>query len=173
MQIDPVIKDYIWGREIWYSMPMFPGCPLLFKVIEANDKLSVQVHPDDAFANENENGKLGKTEAWYVMDAKPGAQLVFGLKPGVTKASFIEALNKGEVESTLNFVDAKTGDFFYIPAGTVHAIGAGLTIAEIQQCSDITYRLYDYKRVDANGNERELHVEKALETINFGGTDYV
>ena len=158
MQMDPVIKDYIWGREIWYSMPMFPGCPLLFKVIEAHDKLSVQVHP---------GGEGGKTEAWYVMDAEPGAKLVYGLKEGVTRESFIDALNKGEVESLLNFVDVKKGDFFYIPAGLVHAIGAGITIAEIQQHSDVTYRLYDYNRVDASGNARELHIEQALEAIDF------
>jgi len=143
--------------------------PLLFKLIDARDNLSVQVHPNDDFAAKFENGSLGKTELWYVLEAEPGSQLVYGLKENVTKESFKSAIERGEVESQLQFVNVKKGDCFFIPAGLVHAIGAGILIAEIQQNSDTTYRVYDYKRVGADGKPRELHVDKSLEVIGFAG----
>ena len=141
--------------------------PLLVKFIDATDRLSVQVHPDDAFAAVHENGGLGKNEMWVVLDAEPGASLVYGLVPGTTRERFSEAAQSGQLEPCLQVVPAKAGDVFDIPAGLVHAIGAGLVIAEIQQSSNTTYRVYDYNRTDAEGNRRPLHVEKALQVIDF------
>jgi len=142
--------------------------PLLVKLIDANDRLSVQVHPDDAYAAAHENGSLGKTEMWVVLDAQPGAKLVFGLRPGITKDRFTQAVREGKIADCLNEVPARKGDVFDIPAGLVHAIGEGLIIAEIQQSSNTTYRVYDYDRTDTAGNKRPLHVDKALDVIRFG-----
>ena len=133
--------------------------PLLIKLINSNDKLSVQVHPDDKYAKAIEND-YGKTEAWYVIDAKPGAKLIVGTN-GCTKEEFQEAIEKNKVEELLNIIDVKKGDCFLINSGLVHAICEGVIIAEIQQNSDITYRVYDY------GRQREIHVKKALDVINF------
>ncbi len=141
--------------------------PLLVKLLDATDKLSVQVHPDDAYAYEFENGEKGKTEMWYVIDAKPGARLVYGLKKGTTKEQFRNAIDNGTVEELLNFVPVKKGDSFFIGSGTIHAICEGLLIAEIQQSSNTTYRVYDYNRADKNGNTRELHVDKAIDVTDF------
>lgn len=146
------------------SMEQFP---LLVKLLDANDNLSVQVHPDDEYAAVNENGSLGKTEMWYVIDAKPGAKLVYGLKDGVTKEQFSKAIDNGTLEELLNFVEVNPGDAFFIPSKTLHAIGKGLLIAEIQQSSNTTYRVYDYNRTDANGNKRELHTAKALDVTSL------
>ena len=144
------------------------GCnfPLLVKLIDANDRLSVQVHPDDAYAL-REGESNGKNEMWYIIDAKKDAKLVYGLKAGITKQKFIDAVNTGEIDKTLNEVTVKPGDSLYIPAGTVHAILDGILIAEIQQNSNTTYRIYDWGRVDADGKSRELHIDKALDVINF------
>ena len=133
--------------------------PLLIKFIDAEDCLSVQVHPDDKFAKEVEND-VGKTEMWYIADAKEGAEIIYGLKKGVTEVSCDE-----NIESQVNKIKVKKGDCFFIPSGMLHAIGKGCLIAEIQQNSDLTYRVYDYGRRDANGNLRELHTEKALKVI--------
>jgi mannose-6-phosphate isomerase len=141
--------------------------PLLLKILDAQDKLSVQVHPEDDYAMKNENGEKGKTEMWYVLDCKQGAQLVYGFKDGVTKEKFAEAIKNGNPEDILNFVDVEKGDVFFIPAGTVHAIGKGIIIAEIQQNSDTTYRVYDYNRVGADGKLRDLHIEKALDVSDI------
>lgn len=141
--------------------------PLLVKLLDANDNLSVQVHPDDEYAAVNENGSLGKTEMWYVIDAKPGAKLVYGLRDGVTKEQFAAAIDNGTLEDLLNYVEVKAGDAFFIPSKTLHAIGKGLLIAEIQQSSNTTYRVYDYNRTDANGNKRELHTAKALDVTSL------
>lgn len=140
--------------------------PLLVKFIDAEENLSVQVHPDDEFANANEYGEYGKTEMWYVISAKPGARLVHGVVPGTSRESFAGAIASNDVERFLNTIEVSAGDVFYIPAGTVHAIGRGIIIAEIQQNSDTTYRVYDYGRTG-----RELHIEKALEVINFDPAD--
>ena len=141
-----------------------PFFPLLIKFIDAEDNLSVQVHPDDSYALEKANS-LGKTEMWYIIDAKPGAQLVYGLKQGVTNEEFAEAIKSNKVEEKLNYVDVKKGDVFFIPSGLVHAIGSGILLAEIQQNSNITYRVYDYNRVGKDGKKRDLHVEDALNVI--------
>ena len=154
-------KKEMLGRE---DVEVFP---LLVKILDAKECLSVQVHPDNKFAAQYENGELGKTEMWYIMDAKPGANLVFGLKEGTTPDVMRESAQNGTLEEHLNFVPVKKGDFFYIPAGTVHAIRDGIIIAEIQQSSNTTYRVYDYNRVDKSGNKRELHIEKAVLATDY------
>lgn len=141
-----------------------PFFPLLIKFIDAEDNLSVQVHPDDEYGLKNANS-LGKTEMWYIIDAKPGAQLVYGLKPGVTVEEFKTAIEENKVEEKLNYVNVKKGDVFFIPSGLVHAIGSGILLAEIQQNSNITYRVYDYNRIGKDGKPRELHVQDALNVI--------
>lgn len=154
-------KEDLLGKKYDYF-------PLLIKIIDANDKLSVQVHPDDEQAKK-ENGQNGKTEMWYVFDSKPGAKLIYGLKEGITKSEFEESIENSTVEDTLKEVPVKPGDSFYMPSGTVHAILDGILVAEIQQNSNTTYRVYDWNRVDKNGNPRELHIEKALDVIDFSG----
>lgn len=141
--------------------------PLLVKLLDANDKLSVQVHPDDDYALRFE-GEFGKTEMWYVLDAKEGAQIIYGVKDGTDRDNFRKAIYDGCLDKYLNFVDVKKGDVFFIPSGTVHAILDGILIAEIQQNSDTTYRVYDWNRIDKDGNSRPLHIDKALDVINFG-----
>lgn len=138
--------------------------PLLIKFIDAEDNLSVQVHPDDEYGLKNANS-LGKTEMWYIIDAVPGAKLVYGLKEGITNNIFKQAIETGNVEEMLNYVPVKKGDVFFIPSGLVHAIGAGILLAEIQQNSNITYRVYDYNRIGKDGKPRELHVNDALNVI--------
>ncbi|MBQ9557675.1 MAG: class I mannose-6-phosphate isomerase [Clostridia bacterium] len=144
--------------------------PLLIKFIDANDKLSVQVHPDDAYAAELEQGELGKTEMWYILDAAPGARLIYGFDRDVTREEYADAIKEGRLNELLNFVDARKGDVFFIPAGRVHAICDGLLIAEIQQNSDTTYRLFDWNRVDKNGNPRQLHIEKGVKVSDVASS---
>ncbi|MFO7611701.1 MAG: type I phosphomannose isomerase catalytic subunit [Clostridia bacterium] len=141
--------------------------PLLIKLIDANGDLSVQVHPDDNYARTNENGELGKSEMWYIVDAEPGSKLVSGVKPGVTREMFQKAAADGTISSCLGYIDVKPGDCFDIPAGHVHAIGKGSLICEVQQNSNTTYRVYDYDRTDQSGKKRQLHMEKALDVIDF------
>ena len=143
--------------------------PLLFKLIDANDDLSIQVHPNDETGMERHNS-FGKTEMWYVVDAEPGAELIIGFTQDSSKEEYSAALESGDVENILQKVPVAKGDVFFIPAGLVHAIGRGTVIAEIQETSDITYRIYDYKRTDENGKERDLHIEEALDVINFSAT---
>ena len=143
--------------------------PLLFKLIDANENLSIQVHPDDEVAAERHNS-YGKTEMWYVVDAEPGAELIIGFSEDCSRDEYLDALDEGRIEDLLQKVPVKKGDVFFTPAGLVHAIGKGVVVAEIQQSSDITYRIYDYKRVDDQGNERELHTEQALDVINFNAS---
>jgi mannose-6-phosphate isomerase len=145
--------------------------PLLIKLIDACSALSVQVHPNDTYANENENGALGKNEMWYIIDATPDAKLVYGLKKGITKEDFVKAVYENEIESTLNYIHVKKGDWLNIPAGLVHAIGEGIIIMEVQQNSNTTYRVYDYNRIGADGKKRPLHIEKALDVINFNESE--
>lgn len=142
------------------------GFPLLIKFIDAQQTLSIQVHPNDALAEER-HGCAGKNEMWYVVDAGEEAVLYIGFKAGVTKEQYLESLKKGNVDTLLNRIPVKKGDIYFIPAGTVHAIGAGVLIAEIQQTSDITYRIFDWNKKDKNGKPRELHTELALEAIDF------
>ena len=144
----------------------FERFPLLIKLLDASEKLSVQVHPGNAYALEHE-GELGKYEIWYILAAKPGAKIVYGLKTGTDKAAFEEALACGDLESCLNEVPVKAGEVYAIPPGLVHALGAGIMVAEIQQNSDTVYRVYDYNRVDQSGKTRALHLQKALDVIRF------
>lgn len=144
--------------------------PILIKLIDAQDNLSVQVHPEDRLAKEMEN-QNGKTEMWYVIDAEKDALITYGVKNPVTKEELEEAINKKTLENLLNRVPSKKGDVFFVEAGTIHAIGKGNLIAEIQQNSNVTYRLYDYGRVDKNGNERELHIEKGILASNLNKTE--
>ncbi len=141
--------------------------PLLIKFIDANQNLSVQVHPNDAQAQELEGaGASGKTEMWYILDAKPGAKLVYGFNQDLTQAQLQASLEAGKLEEYLNWVPVQAGDTFYIPAGTLHAIGSGILICEIQQNSDLTYRVYDYNRLGLDGKPRQLHVEKAVAVVD-------
>lgn len=140
--------------------------PLLAKFIDAQQWLSVQVHPDDSYAAEHEGGKLGKTEAWYILDAAPGAQVVYGVRRTVSRDEIRLAVEEARLEELLLSVDVEAGDVVYVPAGTVHAIGAGVALFELQEYSDITYRLYDYGRIQANGQPRELHIERALDVTH-------
>ncbi len=141
--------------------------PLLIKLLDANKRLSVQVHPNDDYANKHENGELGKTEMWYILHAEPGACLIYGLKPGVTPASFRQSLEAGALESCSHQLPVKAGDAVFIPSGSVHAIMEGILLAEIQQNSDTTYRVYDWNRPGADGKPRPLHIDKAIDVINF------
>lgn len=142
--------------------------PLLLKLIDAKMPLSVQVHPDDAYAQKHEN-KLGKTEAWVILNAKPGAKLVYGVREGVSREQLGNAALQGRaLEDLLRQVEVKRGDVFYIPAGTLHAIGEGILLYEIQQSSDITYRFYDWERRDEHGNKRTLHTCQALDVASLG-----
>lgn len=140
--------------------------PLLVKFIDANDDLSIQVHPDDKLARERHNS-FGKTEMWYVIQADKGASLISGFSQQVNEKIYLEKLNSGKINEILNKEQVQDGDVFFLPAGRVHTIGKGLLIAEIQQTSDITYRIYDFDRVDDKGNKRELHTEEALAAIDY------
>jgi mannose-6-phosphate isomerase len=140
--------------------------PLLVKLIDARDDLSIQVHPDDELAKLRHTAR-GKTEMWYVLEAVPGAQLISGFNRDVSPAILKEKLTNGKILDILNVEKVKAGDAFFMPAGRVHAIGRGIMLAEIQQTSDITYRLYDWDRVDDAGNSRELHIDLALDAIDF------
>jgi mannose-6-phosphate isomerase len=146
--------------EVWFEADL----PLLVKFIFTTEKLSVQVHPDDEFAAVHENSR-GKTEMWYVLRADPGARLAVGFREPLSRDRLRESALSGEIENLLHWVDVQAGNVFFIPAGTVHAIGAGLAMCEIQQHSDVTYRLYDY------GRPRELHLDKAVEVVSTEASD--
>ena len=141
---------------------------LLLKFIDANKDLSIQVHPDDVYAGEHENGKLGKSEMWYIIDAKPGAKIIHGFREGLCEQDIREAISLGKYENLYREVPVAAGDVVYIPSGTIHALMDGIVVAEIQESSDLTYRVYDYDRKDDNGMKRELHLAKALEVLKFG-----
>lgn len=144
--------------------------PLLFKFLDAQDDLSIQVHPNDELAKKRHNS-FGKTEMWYVMQANPGAKIIVGFKEKSSPEEYLKHLKDKDLITILNQVEVKKGDVFFLETGTIHAIGAGIVIAEIQQTSDITYRIYDWDRVDAQGKSRELHVEQALDAMNYNVTD--
>ena len=163
MTLTEVLQEH---PEFLGTHPQTKGeLPILIKFIDAKKDLSVQVHPTDEYAIEKEYGQLGKTEMWYVLDAS----LIYGLQKITEEAVIREAIAQGTVERYLQKVPVKKNDVFFIEAGTIHAIGAGALIAEIQENSNLTYRLYDYDRVDKNGKKRELHVDKALEVANLKG----
>lgn len=158
-------KDLVGTRNDWaLEMGKFPW---LVKLLDANKMLSVQVHPGDDYARVHENGELGKTEMWVVLDATPEAAIIYGLAKEVSRERLEEAINSGNVEEFLNKVTIRRGDHICVPAGTVHAILGGAVIAEIQQNSNVTYRLFDWNRTDDSGKSRELHIDKALDVINF------
>ena len=146
--------------------------PLLVKFIFPVDKLSIQVHPDDEYASVHEKaaGGRGKTEMWHAVQAEPGAHVLVGTKPGVSKQRFAAAIAKGNLESLFVKHDVFNSDTFFLPPGTPHTIGPGMILCEVQEYSDLTYRVYDYDRVDAHGRPRELHIEKALEVMNFSSS---
>ncbi len=169
-KFNPIESKKVWGRELWLASTHRDGeqkdfrdvvggdYPLIVKVIETHDILSVQVHPDNAMASLYENDR-GKYECWYVLEAEPDAKLVYGTKGIFTPSEIRHAIKDNTFEDCLNYVSVKAGDFIYIPAGCVHALGAGLKVLEVQQSSNVTYRLYDW------GRDRELHLEKALAVI--------
>lgn len=171
LKLNPIRSKKVWGYEDWIASTHEDGCqgelkelvcdyPLLVKIIQANDTLSVQVHPDDEDAKRLEGeGERGKTECWYVLSADEGARLVYGLHGNPSKEEIREAIKKNSLENLLNTVEVKKGDFIFIPSGTVHAIGGGLRLLEVQQSCNITYRLYDW------GRPREVHIEKGVEVI--------
>ncbi|NVO03936.1 MAG: class I mannose-6-phosphate isomerase [Bacteroidetes bacterium] len=140
--------------------------PLLIKFIDANEALSIQVHPNDELALKRHDG-FGKNEMWYIIQAEKDAELISGFKNEMDQESYLKALNENRIKEVLNFEKANQGDVFDIPAGRVHAIGSGILLAEIQQTSDITYRIYDWDRKDDKGNTRELHTDLALQAIDF------
>jgi len=140
--------------------------PILIKFIDANDWLSIQVHPDDELALER-HGTLGKTEMWYILDAEEKSELISGFSKKVSKAEYLQHLENKSIKDIMNFVHVKKGDVFYIPSGRVHALGPGILLAEIQQTSDNTYRIYDWDRIDHSGMMRELHTDLALDALDF------
>lgn len=150
------------------SEAAFDKFPLLIKFLDINDKLSVQVHPDDEYAQEHTAGELGKTEMWYIMAAEEDAKLIYGIDSEVSKEEFAEAIAEGELHQHLEELSVETGDVVFIPSGTVHSTLGGVLIAEIQQNSDTTYRVYDWNRVGDDGKPRDLHIESALDVIDFG-----
>lgn len=141
--------------------------PVLVKLIDAAQSLSVQVHPDDDFAKTHENGSFGKTEMWYVLDAKPNAHLIYGFNRDMDEQLLLDSLAHGTIEKYLQKVPVQKDDMFFIEAGTVHAIGAGVLLAEVQENSNLTYRLFDYDRRDKNGQKRPLHIENAMQVLNY------
>jgi len=185
LKLKPFLSEKIWGWEKWMlschkdgnaivENGIYKGkklsevlengddFPILVKIINAKKTLSVQVHPDDEYAMKNENSK-GKTECWYVLEADKGATLVSGIKKGLDKESLSKIISDNKIEECLEFIDIKRGDFIYIPSGTVHAIGGGIKVIEVQQNSNITYRLYDW------GRDREVHIEKSIDVIDYEG----
>ena len=167
MKITELIECFgpeLLGRDVFVR---YDGkFPLLVKLIDANDNLSVQVHPDDDLARKRHDS-LGKTEMWYIIDADKGAKIYSGLKRQLTPAEYVKMVEDNTIEEALAVHDSHPGDVFFLPAGRVHAIGAGNLLAEIQESSDITYRIYDYDRRDAEGNTRELHTELAKDAIDY------
>ncbi len=156
------LERTLWGE----NCRRFADFPMLIKLIDAAQSLSVQVHPDDAYALENEQS-FGKTEMWYIVDAEKGAGIYLGFSRDVSREEIERAIATGTLCELMNFFPVKKGECYFIPAGTIHAIGAGCLICEVQQNSNLTYRVFDYNRRDKNGNLRELHVEKALRVLNY------
>ena len=165
---DLTITEYIEkNRESVMGEIEYSNFPLLLKFIDANKDLSIQVHPDDDYAKVNENGKSGKTEMWYIIDAKPDAKIIHGFNPTKSSEEIKNQILNNDHKNLYQEVPLSKGDIIFIPSGTVHALKDGVIVAEIQQHSDITYRIYDYDRVDSSGNKRPLHVKKALDVLDF------
>ncbi|MCL2596857.1 MAG: class I mannose-6-phosphate isomerase [Paludibacter sp.] len=167
-QLIDTYRDNLLGKSIYEK---FGGnFPLLFKLIDADDKLSIQVHPNDTISWERHK-TFGKTEMWYIIDAEEDSELILGFAKDTTPSEFSSSLKNGTLELLLKKIKVRIGDVIFIPAGLVHAIGKGILLAEIQQSSDITYRVYDYNRKDDSGVERELHIEQAIDVINYKETE--
>jgi mannose-6-phosphate isomerase len=158
------------GAELLGDLDPAQIFPVLTKIITAHDWLSVQVHPDDAYAQRVEHQPFGKTECWYVLDAQPDAQIVYGWTRATSRAEYEQRVADGSLGELLRKISVKTGDSVYIPHGLVHAIGPGVTIFETQQASDLTYRMFDYNRVGLDGKPRELHVQKAADVLNYAAS---
>ncbi len=170
-QLDELIEIYmeeLVGDNVFTTYGK--SFPLLFKFIDTSDDLSIQVHPDDQMAFEKHQS-LGKPEMWYVLDADPGARLILGFKKDVTPEIFRKHLENKSLKEILKSYKVKKGDFFYIPPGQIHAIGKGIRLCEVQQASDITYRVYDWDRPDTDGNPRKLHIEEGLKAIDYAARD--
>ncbi len=178
--LSKVSEGFLAGNEISELIEIYMGdlvgdkvyekfgleFPLLLKYIDAADVLSIQVHPDDVMADERHNS-FGKTEMWYIIQADAGSELISGFRKPLDKATYTKLLESGQLESSLNYEKVGPGDVYFMPAGRVHAIGKGILLAEIQQSSDVTYRIYDFDRKDEHGNGRELHTAAALDAIDF------
>src|SRR5574344_1528340 len=160
------LMDVASKEDVGAKASSFPFFPVLIKFIDSESNLSVQVHPSDSYALKNE-GQFGKTEMWYIISAKPHCGLYIGFKRKTNAEEVAAAIEDGSITNLLNFVEVKPGECYFIKSGTVHAIGGGVTLMEIQQNSTLTYRLYDYGRVGKDGKPRELHVEKALKVLNY------
>ena len=160
------INEVASKEDLGPNVNKFPYFPCLVKLIDANDNLSVQVHPSDDYALKYEHS-YGKSEMWHIISNEPGSGLYVGLNKDYAREEIEEALNNGNIINCLNFFEVKPGDTFIINPGTIHAIGKGVRLIEIQQNSNLTYRLFDYHRVDKNGNPRELHIKKALDVIDY------
>jgi len=167
-EILEIYMDELVGEKVFEKHP--GEFPILVKFIDANDWLSVQVHPDDALATRRNAGS-GKSEMWYIMDADPGAELISGFNRNMNPALYQHFFRQKQLKEILNFEKVQKGDAFFIPSGRIHALGPGILLAEIQQTSDTTYRIYDWDRVDGNGKSRELHSELALDAIDFSRVD--
>lgn len=160
------LAESVGEKELGEKAKKFPFFPVLIKFIDAEQNLSVQVHPSDEYALQHENS-FGKTEMWYIVEAEEGAGIYLGFNRTVTKEEYERAIKENRLTELLNFYEVKAGDCYFIPSGTIHAIGKGCLICEIQQNSNLTYRVYDYGRKDKNGKERELHIDKALRVTNL------
>jgi mannose-6-phosphate isomerase len=166
-----LVRD--WGADLLGRAPLFEGrFPLLIKYLDAQQNLSIQVHPTEAYAQRAGGAVRTKNEAWYILHAAPDGCIYRGVKPGVNREQFAAALARGEVEPLLQRIRVKAGQAYYLPSGTVHALGGGVMVAEVQTPSDTTFRVFDWNRIDAKtGQPRELHVEEALECIDFSGAE--
>ncbi len=160
------LAESVTDKDLGANVKDFPFFPVLIKFIDAKENLSVQVHPSDDYALKHENS-FGKTEMWYIVEAEQGAGIYLGFNRDVTNVEYETAIKEKRLTELLNFYEVKAGECYFIPSGTIHAIGKGCLICEIQQNSNLTYRVYDYGRKDKNGNERELHIDKALKVTNL------
>lgn len=161
--------DEVWAEDkVLFGNPTEDKFPLLTKILDANDNLSVQVHPDNTYAQKNE-GEYGKTECWYILDAKEDAEIIYGVN-AQNQNELNQMIDNKQFDALFKSVKVQAGDFFYVPAGTVHAIGEGILILETQQSSDTTYRIYDYDRTDKDGNKRALHLEESKEVIDLSAS---
>ncbi len=160
------LRDVLTEKELGENCKKFDKFPILTKLIDAKDNLSLQVHPSDETADK-EKGEEGKTESWYIADCDEGAELIYGFKEDISREDFIESVNNGSFIDKVNRVKVKKGECYHIEAGTLHAICKGIFLVEVQQNSNTTFRVYDYDRVGADGKKRELHTEKALNVINY------